>query len=283
MPVRLRLEPLAWPFLGLLAVLVIGSAQYASNLGYFFTFWLTSTAAFGLLATRRRLLPLEARPVHIDSGFEEEALRLTLEVRGEDGTAVEASFRDGPGSKAAIPTPEGVTLVLDLPARGRGTHVPPPLRLVMRDPLGLVRLERDQPLGRRYWVYPTPSGERPLPPPAGHDTRGGQDDFTGLKAYQPGDSPARIHWRALARGGELQTKQFGGESRPHGPRVLDEEQLRDLPREARLRQLAAWVLACEAAGEPYALRLGHGAPLPRGLGAEHRTRALRLLAEAPPA
>lgn len=283
MPVRLRLEPLAWPFLGLLAVLIIGSAQYASNLGYFFTFWLTSTAAFGLLATRRRLLRLEARTVHVDSGFEEEALRLTLEVRGEDGTAVEASFRDGPGSKAAIPTPEGVMLVLDLPARGRGTHVPPPLRLVMHDPLGLVRLERDQPLGRRYWVYPRPHGNRPLPPIRRGSPRHGQDDFAGLRPYQPGDSPARIHWRSLARGGELQTKQFSGEQLPHGPRGLDEDLLSDLPREARLRQLSAWIMACEAGGEPYALRLSHGTSLPRGLGSGHRTRALRLLAEAPPA
>ncbi|MFZ5538019.1 MAG: DUF58 domain-containing protein [Pseudomonadota bacterium] len=282
MNLRLRLEPLAWPFLGLLAVLIIGSAQYASNLGFFFSFWLAATAVLGLLATRRHLLRLEVRTLHVDSGFEEEPLRLTLELRGEDGAVVEAAFREGPRG-AAIPAPEGARLVLDLPPRGRGTHLSPPLRLIMRDPLGLVRLERDQPLGRRYWVYPTPSGERPLPPPAGHDNRGGQDDFTGLKAYQPGDSPARIHWRALARGGELQTKQFDGESRPHGPRVLDEERLSDLPREARLRQLAAWVLACEAAGEPYALRLRHSAPLPRGLGAEHRTRALRLLAEAPPA
>ncbi|MFZ5467169.1 MAG: DUF58 domain-containing protein [Pseudomonadota bacterium] len=283
MPVRLRPEPLAWPFLGLLAVLVIGSAQYASNLGFFFTFWLVSTAAFGLLATRRRLLRLEARTVHVDSGFEEETLRLTLELRGEGGTAVEASFRDGSGTGAASPAPEGAELVLDLPARGRGTHVPPPLRLVMHDPLGLVRLERDQPLGRRYWVYPLPHGDRPLPPTSGGGPLQGQDDFAGLRTYQPGDSPARIHWRSLARGGELQTKQFGGEQLPHGPRELDEDLLSDLPRETRLRQLSAWVMACEAGGQPYALRLRHGTVLPRGLGAEHRTRALRLLAEATPA
>jgi uncharacterized protein (DUF58 family) len=282
MSLRLRLEPLAWPFLGLLAVLIIGSAQYASNLGFFFSFWLAATAVLGLLATRRRLLRLKVRALHIDSGFEGEPLRLTLELQGEDGAAAEAAFGEG-STGAAIPTPEGTRLVLDLPPRGRGTHLSPPLRLCMRDPLGLVRLERNQPLARRYWVYPTPSGERPLPPPAGHAKRGGQDDFTGLKTYQPGDRPARIHWRALARGGGLQTKQFAGEARPHGPRVLDEERLRDLPREARLRQLAAWVLACEAAGEPYALRLSHGASLPRGLGAEHRTQALRLLAEAPTA
>lgn len=283
MPVRLRLEPLAWPFLGLLAVLVIGSVQYASNLGFFFTFWLASTAAVGLLTTRRRLRRLEVRTVHLDSGFEEETLRLTLELRGEGGSTVEASFRDGPGSGAASPTPEGAKLILDAPSRGRGMHVLPLLRLVMRDPLGLVRLERDQPLGRRYWVYPRPHGDRPLPPTSGGRPLFGQDDFTGLRPYQPGDSPTRIHWRSLARGGNLQTKQFGDDQLPHGPRTLDEDRLSDLPREARLRQLSAWVMACEAAGQPYALRLRHGATLPHGLGAEHRTRALRLLAEAPQA
>ncbi|MGK0673631.1 MAG: DUF58 domain-containing protein [Halothiobacillaceae bacterium] len=282
MNLRLRFEPLAWPFLGLLVVLVIGSAQYASNLGFFFSFWLAAIAALGLLATRRRLRRLEARPLHVDSGFEGEPLRLVLELRGEHGSVVEAAFQEG-STGAAIVAPEGTRLILHLPSRRRGRHLLPPLRLIMRDPLGLVRLERDQPLERHYWIYPTPDGDRPLPPPAGQEARGGQDDFSGLRAYHPGDSPARIHWRALARGGGLQTKQFGGESRSHGPRVLDEERLGDLPREARLRQLSAWVMACEESGQPYALRLGHGPVLPRGLGAEHRTHALRLLAEAPSA
>jgi len=282
MSIRLHPEPLAWPFLGLLVVLVIGSAQYASNLGFFFTFWLMAITSAGLWTTRQRLIQLEARSVYVDSGFEEEVLRLGLELRGAGSAAVEVSFRDE-AYAAAIPTAEGTKLSLALPPRRRGTHITPPLRLAMRDPLGLVRLERGQPSGRRYWVYPLPRGDRPLPPPAGDGQPRGQDDFTGLRRYQTGDSPARIHWRALARGGELQTKQFGDERQSHGPRMLDENLLADLPRETRLRQLCAWVMACEAHGEPYSLHLRHGASLPRGLGPAHCTRALRLLAEAPPA
>ncbi|HET20442.1 MAG TPA: DUF58 domain-containing protein [Chromatiales bacterium] len=281
MPVSLRPEPLAWPFLGILVVLIIGSVQYASNLGFFFSFWLASIAGLGLLVTRRRLLRVEARTVHTEAGFEDEDLHLTLELRGDAGLPVEASLRDGPRASAAMPGPEWSEVTLDLPSRGRGAHILPPLHLVMRDPLGLVRLERIQPLGRRYWVYPAPRGERPLPPPAGDTRPRGQDDFAGLRTYQAGDSPARIHWRSLARGGDLHTKQFGGEDLPHGPRILDEERLANLPREARLRQLSAWIMACEANGESYGLHLRHGAALPRGLGSEHRTRALHLLAEAP--
>lgn len=277
---RLRFEPLAWPFLGLLAVLILGSAQYASNLGFFFSFWLAATTILGLLATRRRLLRLAVRPLHVDSGFEQQPLHLTLELRGEEGAIIEAGFQNGPMA-AAIPTPEGTSLTLDLPRRGRGMHLLPPLCLSMRDPLGLARLEREHALALRYWVYPTPKGDRPLPPPAGQDASDGHLDFVGLKAYQPGDRPARIHWRSWARGKGLHSKRFEAESRPRGLRELDEERLSELPREVRLRQLAAWVLACEAAGDPYALRLGHGAFLPPGQGAMHRTQALRLLAEAP--
>ncbi len=281
MPVILRPEPLAWPFLGMLVVLIVGSVQYASNLGFFFSFWLASIAAFGLLVTRRRLLRAEARAVHAESGFEDEDLHLTLWLRGETGLPLEARLEDGPRARAAMPAPEGTQITLELPPRGRGAHVLPPLHLVMRDPLGLVKLERSLPLDQRYWVYPAPRGDRPLPPPADAARPRGQDDFAGLRTYQAGDSPARIHWHALARGGELHTKQFTGGELAHGPRLLDEERLIDLPREARLRQLSAWIMACEANGEPYALRLRDGGALPCGLGSEHRTRALHLLAEAP--
>lgn len=84
--------------------------------------------------------------------------------------------------------------------------------------------------------------------------------FQGVRAYRPGDSPRRIHWRATARSGELQVKLFE-------PAVLDglllavemsstiwqrhgEHQSAELgkPRQelavTAALSLAEWVLAC---------------------------------------
>lgn len=294
---RLRREPLALPFLGLLLVLALGSAQYANNLGFLFTFWLAALAAGGLTGLRARLAGVSARTVQAESGFEGEPLHLTLELASEqpctvrlgfghaDGTAPTPTDSSGSGAPHEQPLRlvpgEPRVLRLPLPPRGRGAHIPGPLHLTLRDRLGLVRLDDARMPGGRHWVYPAPRGERPLPPPEGLAARAGQEDFEGLRRYRPGDAPARIHWASLARGSDLQTRQFGGDAAPHGPRVLDEALLADLPREERLGQLCAWLLDCEARNEPYALRLREGASIPLGLGPEHRLRGLRLLAEAP--
>ena len=50
-----------------------------------------------------------------------------------------------------------------------------------------------------------------------------------------------------------------------------------MPVEARLSRLCAWVLACERAARPCALRLP-GALVPAGVGREHRRALLTALA-----
>ena len=96
-------------------------------------------------------------------------------------------------------------------------------------PLGRVMLETRFPLGLfRAWsyvepdarclVYPRPE-RSPLPPPSAEAEAGGarsptpgNDDFAGLRGYQPADSPRHVAWKAVARSDELLTKQFTGEA-----------------------------------------------------------------------
>ncbi|MFZ5580143.1 MAG: DUF58 domain-containing protein [Pseudomonadota bacterium] len=277
----MRPEPLALPFASLLIVLLFGAAQYANNLGFFFGFWLAAIAGGGLIGLRTRLAAITSRVIQAESGFAGERLHLHLELTSPHAVQVQLSLDDATPHPFTLPPTLARPATLELPPRPRGTHTPGRLLLRLRDGLGLVRLEDTRPLGHRYWVYPAPHGEHPLPPPAGSDRRAGHEDFQTLRDYQPGDSPARIHWPALARGGILQTRQFGGGGAPRGARTLDESLLHALPREERLSQLCAWLLECERRGEPYELRLSNGATLSAGLGAEQRLRGLRLLAEAP--
>ncbi|MEW6764988.1 MAG: DUF58 domain-containing protein [Pseudomonadota bacterium] len=278
---RLRPEPLAIPFVGLLLVLLLGSAQYANNLGFFFSFWLAALAGGGLLGLRGRLGEITTRVLHVDSGFEDDPLHLTLELRSPHDSQCLLGLEADRLRPAHLPSGQPMTLRLPLPERLRGVHTPGSLYLTLRDRLGLVRVEDQRPLGGRHWVFPAPRGGHPLPPPEGETLHTGHEDFSSLRDYQPGDSPSRIHWASLARGGTLQTRQFSGHTAPRGPRMLDEALLSSIPREARLRQLCAWVLECEQRGEPYALRLNDGGGTETGLGADQRLRCLRLLAEAP--
>ncbi len=282
----LRIEPLAPPFLALIVVLLFGAAQYANNLGFFFAFWLSALAVGSLIGLRSRLDRVQAQVRHIDSGFANTTLAVQLELYEAQGLWLSMS----PASKDndLIPPATHITQTsqtITLPPRSRGVHPVGSFRLVTRDHIGLLRAERALSLAGKYWVYPAPQGERPLPVMAHPDTREGQDDFHGLRAYQAGDSPARIHWKSLAKSSPqqpmLRVKQFGSDtSAEPTPHVLNEALLLDLPLEARLSQLAAWILHCEHQGEPYALRLLNRAATPAGLGESHRLHCLRLLAEA---
>ncbi|HES76542.1 MAG TPA: DUF58 domain-containing protein [bacterium] len=285
----LHLEPLALPFLAVVIVLLFGSAQYANNLGFFFAFWLAALAIGGLIGLRTRLDRVQVKLVQIDSGFANTPLHLQLELSGAQGLWLSMSMPSTPQTASpAAPASIEITQTsqqLVLPQRPRGVHLAGNVRLATRDPMGLLRSERTYPLAGKYWVYPTPHGERPLPDIAQPNANQGQDDFHGLRSYQAGDSPARIHWKSLAKSSPeqplLRVKQFGSDTTIEPmPRLLDEAQLLDLPLEARLSQLAAWILHCEHHDEPYALRLLQRAATPAGRGETHRQVCLRLLAEA---
>lgn len=282
----LHIEPLALPFLALVMVLLFGAAQYANNLGFFFAFWLSALAIGGLIGLRSRLDRVQIQVRQIDSGFANSALSLSVELHGAQGLWLSMAI---PSTDQNLPSPAieitQTSQQLSLPQRPRGVHPVGTLRLMTRDHIGLLRVERNLPLAGKYWVYPAPQGDRPLPAMAHPNTSPGQDDFHGLRAYQAGDSPARIHWKSLAKSSPdqpmLRVKQFGSDaSAEPNPHLLDEALLLDLPLEARLAQLAAWILHCEHQGESYLLRLLNRAATPAGLGDSHRLHCLRLLAEA---
>jgi uncharacterized protein (DUF58 family) len=104
----------------------------------------------------------------------------------------------------------------------------------------------------------------------------GNDDFAGLRAYHPGDSPRRIAWKADAREQGLLSKLFTGHADAHI--WLDYDQLpASLGVEERLSRLTRWVLDADAARIPYGLRLAPTVIEP-GNGTAHRLRCLRALA-----
>jgi uncharacterized protein (DUF58 family) len=138
------------------------------------------------------------------------------------------------------------------------------------------------PSPQRYVVYPKPAGEQRLPT---ETARSGQsssrrelgegDDFAGVRAYVRGESQRHIDWKAVARGQALMTKQFTAES--DGLLYLDFAAVRLDDLEARLSQLALWVIEAERARRPYGLRLPT-IEIPPSLGEPHLHRCLHALA-----
>src|SRR5205823_4378846 len=130
-------------------------------------------------------------------------------------------------------------------------------------------------------IYPRPHGALPMPAQSGHMSgarpRGGSDadEWLGLRPFRDGDSPRQVDWKAYAREAPLLVKEY----RPAGAELhlFDFAQLTDPDTEARLSQLARWVMEAEAHGERYGVALP-GVLLPPDRGPEHRHRCLAALA-----
>ena len=78
----------------------------------------------------------------------------------------------------------------------------------------------------------------------------------------------------MARGQSLVTKQFTAEV--EGVVYLDFSALRSADVEAKLSQLALWIIEAERARRPYGLRLPH-TEIPPGVGQAHFHQCLRAL------
>ena len=273
-------------FGGALAILLVGSINYALSLGFALTFLLAGMGLAGMVQTARNLAQLTVSAARSDPVFAGESaqFRLTLAHAGnfDRPEILLQHLACGARCTVDVGAASAAEAVLAVPAQSRGWLPIGRVMLETRFPLGLFRawsyLEPDS----RCLVYPRPERSA-LPPLAASERSGGarahaqgSDDFSGLRGYQPSDSPRHVAWKSAARTGDMLTKQFAGEALAE--LWLD---LRDLPAalgiEQRLSRLAGWVLAAERGGALYGLRLP-GTELPPGRGEPHRASCLEALA-----
>jgi uncharacterized protein (DUF58 family) len=277
----------------MLAVLFIGSINYNLSLGFAFTFLLAGCGLIDMHLTFRNLAHLTLRAGRALPVFAGEDAQFELHLinrRKHDRYAIWLDFHhdNRPELMLATDVPANATrtVVLSTPARERGWLPAPRVRLQTRFPLGLLRSWAYWTPDARALVYPRPEDNAPplpLSAPGADDGKGvaGQDDFAGIRGYQPGDSLKRLAWRQIARvdldaGGALVTKHFEGGISTEV--VLDFAGLpANLDTEARLSRLARWVIEAEARGIPYAFRLG-ACVFPAALGPAHQEACLRELA-----
>lgn len=270
-----------------LAVMLIGAINYNLALGHALVFLLAGLGLTGMIHTFRNLFGLHVSPgrctpvfagetalfpLHI--GNDRPSARLALELAAQPDLPVTASLDPQASTIVAVP----------LAATQRGWLEVPRIRLSSRYPLGLfVAWSYLQP-AMRCLVYPRPLVS-PLPPasaenPAGQQSGdGGQEDFAGFRQRQPADSPRHVAWKVSARDDgqrPLQVKHFAGgaELELQLDWALTAPGLSD---ENRLSQLAGWVLAAEAGGQCYGLRLP-GREIPAASGSRQRQICLEALA-----
>ncbi len=268
-----------------LLLMLAGSINYSLSLGFVLTFLLAALGFNSILHTFRNLAGLKISSGRVPTGYAGDHAHFTLII---DNPGVLERFSIGVtrGGKdvvyADLPPRQASTLSVAVPAPRRGILMPGRLTLFTRYPLGLCYAGAYVEPDVRCLVYPRPEAGRvalPLPQaPAGLGVAHGvgQEDFSGLRSYHPGDSPRHIAWKAAARGQGLLTKQFSG--RADSELWLDWWATPDaLGLEGRLSRLARWVIDAHAAGLSFGLRLP-ATTIPPAPGNANHDRCLEALA-----
>jgi uncharacterized protein (DUF58 family) len=278
-------------FAGLLFVLA--AVWYAASsqnnaASYLLLVALLSVFLVSIPRTLSNLAGLEVTGESIKPAFAGQEVSLPLEVTNESRATrygiglTLPDLGDAREQIDEIPAGKAARTVLRFPAATRGEHQIGRLQLTSVYPLGFLQVLKQLPSPQRYVVYPQPAGNQRLP---AETARSGQrssrtelgegDDFAGVRAYVKGESQRHIDWKAVARGQALMTKQFTAES--DGLLYLDLAAVGLDDLEARLSQLALWVIEAERARRPYGLRLP-ALEIPPSLGEPHLHRCLRALA-----
>jgi uncharacterized protein (DUF58 family) len=110
----------------------------------------------------------------------------------------------------------------------RGLYEFPPLALTSRAPFGFFQWKSALSLPTRALVYPEVRPlhsldllDRQVMPEVTRQRSGVGYEVMGVRPYRPGDSARYIHWRSVARRGELVSKEFADEAQPGLTLVLD--------------------------------------------------------------
>lgn len=103
----------------------------------------------------------------------------------------------------------------------RGLYQFPALPLETRAPFGFFSTKRalDVPTGALVYPEVRPLRrldllDRQFAPQVARPSAGIGYEVMGVRPYRPGDSPRHIHWRSVARTGQLISKEFADETQP---------------------------------------------------------------------
>ena len=265
-----------------LVAMLIAGLNYNSNLGLAFAFLMVSVALVTMHHCNRNLLGLEVdATAEVDAFAGREA---TFEFMLRNGSSVDR--RD---VEIRCDASSGVRTVLARSSESLAVSVPVLERGILR--LGQFELRTRYPFGWFHaWTYvqgaltayiaPAPRGSRALPAAAGPgastwaETRG-DEDFAGLRAYEPGVPLKHMAWKVLARGAEPAVRSYTGQASQ--PEWLEWSALEGQDGEARLSQLCLWVVQSDAAQRLFGLRIP-GTEIQPSRGAAHRIACLRALA-----
>jgi uncharacterized protein (DUF58 family) len=271
-------------FVVLIIILLLIAFVYNNNLIYILGFLLASIFFVTIIHSFKSLAGLtikkgksnavfagEAAPfiIHLENSGEEQRLSLQINLSGENPVHTHLS------------TTNQAHVTLYAQTTKRGWYQCGTVTVSSKFPLGLFRTWSPINFDYKTLVYPKPTIlETPFPDLSDVSSGAGikkknRDDFFGLARYQPGDSIRQIHWKALAKGQGLHSKEFMSQ---HNSEIwLDYQYTPGRDTEERLSQLCRWLIDAEKSSLHYGLKIS-GIKKPPATGIQHLHNCLEILA-----
>jgi uncharacterized protein (DUF58 family) len=303
----------AYSFLGGAFVLYLFANQTQVGWLYVMSALLAGTVLAGYWLSRGSLRSIEGQSKLGESvadelyESDELTIELTLRRKARTGTShvrtVEVcplAAPDDPRRTTAlfipsIPAHDAVQFDYTILLDRRGLHEFPPLALESRAPFGFFRRKRTLGIPTRVLVYPEVRPlrrldllDRQLTPQMTNPRAGIGTEIMGVRPFRSGDSPRHIHWRSVARTGQLISKEFADETQPGLSLVLDLFKHPYPQTESKHRPFEWAVKAAVSIGD-YAQRKGYPLHLAvdqdvlaAPIGAVTRTALLQYLARIQP-
>lgn len=271
-------------FGAMLVVMSIAGVNYGNSLALFLTFLLAGFALVSMHQCHRNLVRTMLISATATPTFARTSgtLRVTLQNDAEfHRYAIEITPPEGTRTSRGIVAHGEVQIDAPMEAPTRGIVRIGRFQVSSTFPFGLFRAWSWVHMPIEMVVYPRPNGALPMPVDAGTKAgsrsraHSGSDEWLGLRPFRDGDSPRQVAWKAYARGAPLLVKEYsamGAELR-----IFDFRQLEHLGVEARLEQLARWVVDAETHGERYGLIIPPYEFEPDS-GPQHRHQCLTALA-----
>jgi uncharacterized protein (DUF58 family) len=277
-----------WQFIYYFIVVMalwLAATNYENNLAFGLCFLMLAIFIVCILHTFNNLSGLVVtvigvQPVFVDEYAEVEVLLGTGEHKPRDALnlywdkehSVTASLVDVPQQRIKVP----------VKVTQRGLFNPRRMTLDTVYPLGIIRGVSYLDLDIQILAYPKPILFAPLVAGTGEASEGeqvstqrGSDEYSHLREYQPGDALKQVAWKQLAKGRDMQVKEYADYVQQH--HWLDWDGFSTLPTEKRLSNLCYWALQLDKQDEVYGLKLPGNVIAPNS-GAHHLQQVLTALA-----
>ena len=267
----------------ILTAMLIAGLNYNSNLALAFAFLMVSAALVTMHHCNRNLLNVGVDVAQEADAFAGREAVFEFVLRNDSGIErrdidIVCLSASGTGSVRAQ---DSDSITVRVPAARRGVLRVQRFEMRTRYPFGWFHAWTYVHGTLTVYVAPNPAGTRSLPSAgsggaAAYAEVRGDEDFAGLRAYEPGMPLKHMAWKVIARGGEAAVRSYT--SLGAQPEWLEWSLLEGMSDEARLSQLALWITESDQAQRLYGLRIPGFEIAPSG-GAAHRIACLRALAQ----